>query len=81
MTDEGLKELAGFQSLRTLFLRRTKVTDVGLKKLADHKSLQMLWLDDCFQVTDAGLKELAGQKKLAHTKSSLGGTKGDGMRG
>ena len=42
VTDAGLKELAGLNSLRKLDLYATSVTGVGLKELAGLKSLQSL---------------------------------------
>ena len=57
VTDAGLKELAGLQSLQTLVLFGTQVTDAGLKELAGLKSLRELWLGDT-QVTDAGVAQL-----------------------
>jgi hypothetical protein len=39
VTDAGLKELVGLESLGMLYLRCTRVTDAGLKELAKLKSL------------------------------------------
>jgi hypothetical protein len=72
VTDAGLKDLAGLQSLQVLRLSFTPVTDAGLKELAGLKSLQVLSLHST-SVTDAGLKELAGFKSLQ--AMDLGGTK------
>ena len=46
VTDAGLKELAGLQSLHSLYLTHCQVTDAGLKELAGLKSLQVLNLGD-----------------------------------
>lgn len=63
LTDSGMKELAKFDQLAALTLRRTKVTDTGLKELANLKQLK--WLDLCtLPVTDAGLKELVNLQQL-----------------
>ncbi len=63
VTDAGLKELAGLQSLQALDLGYTQVTDAGLKELAGLQNLQALNLSGT-QVTGAGLKELARLKSL-----------------
>ncbi len=61
VTDEGLRELAGFKNLAWLDLRDTRLTDAGLKELAGLKNLSTLFLQGT-QVTDAGVAEL--QKAL-----------------
>jgi hypothetical protein len=38
VTDEGLKKLAGFRHLESLWLKNTKVSDAGLKNLAPSRS-------------------------------------------
>src|SRR3954454_15679035 len=64
VTDAGLKELAGFKSLRALFLSSTGVTGPGLKELAALPDLRQLELSYNPQVTGVGLKELAALKSL-----------------
>ncbi|MCI0741530.1 MAG: hypothetical protein L0Y72_21050 [Gemmataceae bacterium] len=63
ITDEALRELQEFKSLRTLDLGRTRVTDAGLKELNALKDLQALVLNDT-EITDAGLKDLKELKNL-----------------
>jgi Leucine-rich repeat (LRR) protein len=63
ITDAGLKELAGIQSLETLYLGNTAVTDEGLKVLATLPALRTLRLNGT-QVSDAGLAEVAKVPKL-----------------
>ena len=59
----GLKELAGFKSLRMLNLGVTWISDAGIRELAGLKNLQWLSLSNT-GLTDAGLKELAGLSNL-----------------
>jgi hypothetical protein len=61
--DEGLKELAAFQSLDALYLFNTQITDAGLKELVCHKKLKKLYLGHT-KVTDAGLKQIAKLTRL-----------------
>ena len=63
ITDEGLKDLAKLQNLKTLFLGGTKITDAGLKEVTKLQKLK--WLDLVnTQITDAGLKELVKLRDL-----------------
>jgi hypothetical protein len=61
--DDGVKALAGLQSLDTLYLDKTRVRDAGLKELAALKSLRKLYLSFT-KVTDAGMKDVAALKSL-----------------
>jgi hypothetical protein len=54
VTDAGLKELGGLQSLQSLDLSSTKVTDAGLMQLKGLKRLRSLYLSKT-KVTDAGI--------------------------
>lgn len=80
VTDERLKELAGFKSLQALYLASTPVTDAGLKELAGLESLQTLNLGST-KVTDAGLKELAALKNLQTLNLSITKVTGAGLKG
>jgi hypothetical protein len=57
VTDEGLKDLAGFKNLQALFLVGTQMTDKGLNVLTGLKSLRRLDLDPT-RVTREGIAEL-----------------------
>jgi hypothetical protein len=62
VTDSGLQQLIGIQSLTHLRLDSSRVTDAGLAHLARLTSLRSLYLN-CPQVTDQGLERL---KPLMH---------------
>ena len=64
ITDESLKELAGFPKLRDLYLNGAVITDKGLKELARLKTLRLIYLIGTTRLTDAGLKELAPLQDL-----------------
>ncbi len=62
MTDaESMKDLVALKKLRSLDLRKTKVTDAGVKTLAASKTLSFLTLSET-KVTDTGVKALAAVK-------------------
>jgi hypothetical protein len=63
VTNEGLKEIAGFTQLEKLSLERTKVTDEGLKELTGFKNLKVLYIYGT-GVKGEGLKHLAVLTKL-----------------
>lgn len=63
LDDNGLREVARFSTLQTLYLYRTRLTDGGLKELVALKNLQELDLGQN-AVTDAGLTHLAELKAL-----------------
>lgn len=63
ITDEGIKNIAGFQDLRKLQLDGAGITDAGLKHLAGLKNLTDLTLTGT-KVTDAGMAELVKIPKL-----------------
>ncbi len=63
VTDVGLKELAGLENLKTLYLARTPVTDAGLTQLVRLKNFQSLDVSRT-QITDAGMNELAKVQNL-----------------
>ena len=65
LTDDGLKQLVGNESLTYLNLHNTKITDDGLKHISGIKSLARLKLEGT-KITDAGLKHLSGLKNLTH---------------
>jgi len=65
VTDAGLKELAGLNTLQALaVVGGAQVTDAGLKQLTGLTKLQTLAFWSSTQMTDAGLKELSGLKGL-----------------
>ena len=57
ITNAGLKELGGLDSLCELSLAGTKVSDAGLKELAGLKNLTLLHLEGT-PVTDVGIARL-----------------------
>ncbi len=65
VTDAGLKELAVFENLNSLYLYDVGVTDAGLRELASCKNLTSLVLRGT-KVTDTGLKQLAPLRNLNH---------------
>ena len=63
VTDQGLTDVAGLNSLTRLHLERTKVSDAGLAHLKDLQNLAYLNLYQT-GITDAGLAHLEGLKSL-----------------
>ena len=64
VTDDGLKNLTGFKSLKTLDLFfNEQITDAGMKHVKELSSLTTLVLNNT-SVTDAGIEELKDFKNL-----------------
>ena len=61
--DDALVFLAGFEELKVLHLRHTKITDAGLRHLRGLKELRYLYLVGT-RVSDAGLVHLQGLSNL-----------------
>lgn len=75
VTDEGLRNVAGFDRLTILYLSRTPIGDDGTSYLARLKELRALHLDET-KVTDIGLANIAALTHLAELW--LGSTKVSG---
>jgi len=76
ITDKGLVYLKELDSLKHLFLLRTRVTDAGLAHLRNLKKLEALLLTET-QITGEGLaflKEVPALKYLDFEKTNIGHT-------
>jgi hypothetical protein len=71
-TDDDVRLIAQFPTMKRVSLSQTQVTDQGLRHLRKCKKLQMLTLDQ-LPITDAGVAQLAALPEL--DSLSLSGTK------
>lgn len=68
LSEDAVKELAGFPALEQVRCAKTRVGDQELQHLTKLKTLRAIDLSDCNRVTPAGLEYLAECPKLAFLK-------------